>query len=395
MKATEELKLQLSPCTVPMDISDDDLFLPSDEEETVIKSSSSIINPVEEHLLEQMHDTTERIEKARCNVDRVKALTEKIIKKLNVRETCGECIDSDTDSELYQVTGEPVIKKKRSQEKEPSQILEIKDVWQRIINDKWIMGIGLKNTSSRTLKNLRAYIMMKDEAEIRGCSSFWEITDSMATRTEELASEEVDKTIATIVLDIPNFAEKNCFEAFGTILYSMGENNLQTPIPTFRLTADNVKDKTFAPKFSFGAENTVLALKSICVEREIIIPIDKEGIGARLDEFLDDNGFNSIGDEMPDVYVAKANDFYRHCIFEILAINGTDAPVRISARSPSQLEVIVRLLREKFSDVDIEDMEDRTMKAARALEHELELELVGDCSRALQMARFTTDLLIP
>lgn len=175
--------------------------------------------------------------------------------------------------------------------------------------------------------------MIKDEAEIRGCSSFWKINDLISTRTDEIAKGRGNKTTATVVVDLPDFSDKHCFVAFGTISYYRGEKYFQIPVsPAVRLTRHDVIDNKFAPKFSNGPEHTILALKSISVDREMIIPHDKEGIGARLASFLNDNAFKPIGDEFSDVYVAEGKEFLRRCIFEVLELKDTGAPVRISAR---------------------------------------------------------------
>lgn len=83
-----------------MDLFDQDLFSASEEDdrvEDVNTLSTGASNPVKEHLLRQLDDTTERVEKARGNVDRVRAVTEEIRKKLELRETRGVSSESDTE----------------------------------------------------------------------------------------------------------------------------------------------------------------------------------------------------------------------------------------------------------------------------------------------------------
>lgn len=49
--------------------------------------------------------------------------------------------------QLYEATGDPVIKKKKKTF-DKQQVLVVNNIWQRVIEDKWIIGIVIENTTS-------------------------------------------------------------------------------------------------------------------------------------------------------------------------------------------------------------------------------------------------------
>ena len=81
----------------PFAISDEDAFVMSDDDDLTTQVSCSR-NPVEEHLLKQLHDVQEIVEKSKINVEEARGLTKNILQKLQSRATYPESSESDDDT---------------------------------------------------------------------------------------------------------------------------------------------------------------------------------------------------------------------------------------------------------------------------------------------------------
>ncbi|KAH0533742.1 hypothetical protein KQX54_000237 [Cotesia glomerata] len=128
---------------------DEDIFEVSDDEPGGNKEISCSYNPIDDHLMKQLNDVKDCIANVTNETENVQSLGDKIVKKLYRK--CQYVIDSessDDDDELYDANNEPVIKRKKMTEdfQEP---LIVTDVWQRIIDDKWVIGVNLENNSKR------------------------------------------------------------------------------------------------------------------------------------------------------------------------------------------------------------------------------------------------------
>lgn len=49
---------------------------------------------------------------------------------------------------MYACTGEPIIRIKKNTFFKRRQLLEIVETWQRIIDDKWIIGVVMKSSTT-------------------------------------------------------------------------------------------------------------------------------------------------------------------------------------------------------------------------------------------------------
>ncbi|KAG7197565.1 hypothetical protein KM043_001321 [Ampulex compressa] len=122
------------------------MFALSDDETF---SSISKTNPIEEHLREQLSDVQNRIKRVDNNIEEIQGETQLILKALHSRVIHGRDTSSDSDSDLYTLDGCPLIKKKRHKANRHPQILVVRNKWQRIVCDKWVLGVTLQNTSNQ------------------------------------------------------------------------------------------------------------------------------------------------------------------------------------------------------------------------------------------------------
>lgn len=95
-----------------MDFSDDeDIFTLSSDLATNLASSSKVSltekdndsnsrNPVKEHLLKQLNEVCERVERKKREIEETKSLKEKIMRKFKSRHLFGESSSSDSESEV-------------------------------------------------------------------------------------------------------------------------------------------------------------------------------------------------------------------------------------------------------------------------------------------------------
>ncbi|XP_003703565.2 uncharacterized protein LOC100883510 [Megachile rotundata] len=369
-----------------MDSFEDDMFALSDEELPLPTSNN---NPIEEYLMKQLSNVQTRIEKANDDIKIVQDTTKHILKSLYYEAEYGESITSDSDSDLYTIDGEPVIKKKQKRE-EPDQVLVVQNDWKCVFCDKWIIGIVVRNTSIKTLNNVRFYTSVEKLEEIAGLSMIWYLMDgTFWCKTDTIQSHQ--QVVATVVLDLPNFRKDSFYEAYGTISYEIDEKRYQTPTPVIRLGIDDTLDNSCGLKFSSNLDRTILALKSASVERIVNVQIEgNPERGERLLGFLQAKSFKEIS---PDVYVAKATGSLMYCLIEILPIVEGEARLRIFSRSLRQMNILLRLLRDRFPDIIVQH-EDNSVYAAMVLLEELKLHLKDASSVERQMARIRTDLLI-
>ena len=370
-----------------MDSFDDDMFALSDEE---LPIPTSACNPIEEYLMKQLSSVQTRIEKTTSDIKEIQDTTKRILKSLYSEAQYGENVTSDSDSDLYTIDGTPVVKKKKHNDHKPERILVIKNKWKRILSDQWIIGIVLENSSNETLNNIQCYMTIDGVEEIGGLSMFWCLMDGpFWYRTNKIQSHK--EVVATIVFDLPKFDKDSFCDAYGTIAYEINEKQYQTPVPEIRLCVEETVDNSCGIKFSTDFNYSILALKSVSIER--IVGVKIEGNlerGERLLGFLEKNYFLEI---CADVYVANATGSLMHCLIEILPIVNGEARLKIFSRSAYQMNIILRLLRDQFPDISLPD-NDNSIYAAMVLVEELKLHLKDASIAERQMARIRTDLLI-
>ncbi|KAK0163169.1 hypothetical protein PV327_006877 [Microctonus hyperodae] len=370
---------------------DDDIFDISDDEMNMQISSSC--NPVDDYLIKQLHDVQDRIEQVNKETLNVQSTTKKILLKLY--EQCRYFDDndsSDSDDEWYDENGKPVAKRKKIQIiHEP--LLEVTNIWQRIIDDKWVIGVDLKNNSERIIQAPKFYVMIKNENELKGVISLWQMNNNLLWNRITNLSGECEKIAATAVLNLPNFQNTSSFTGFGTIIYQLDGKELQTPIGTFELNASQAADKLLMPRFAPDFDATILAIKAVSIEKIITISLEQEpNCGVKLLEFLERNDFIQV---MPDVHMSNNPEIFRHCIFEILSLTDKLIKLRISTRSMAQLNIILHMVGNEFPDTTETARVDKIIDGVIALENELKLKLECDEPTQLLNARIATDLLIP
>ncbi|XP_076625348.1 uncharacterized protein LOC143343886 isoform X1 [Colletes latitarsis] len=370
-----------------MDSFEDDMFALSDEE---LPISTAKCNPIEEQLLKQFFDVQNRIEKTTVDIKEIQNTTRHVLKSLQHQAQYAENVTSDSDSDLYNVDGQPVVKKKKHVHQEPNRILVVQSTWKYIICDKWIIGIVLQNASLETLCNLQVYVAVREVDEISGLSMCWSLVDSTFWyRTDTIKPHK--EAIATVTLNLPKFDKDSFCDAYGTISYQIDDKEYQTPVPTVRLCVGETIDTSCGVKFSVDVEHSILALKCTSIEKTVGVQIDMHpGRGERLLEFLEEKSFKEI---CADVYVVKSTGCLMFCLIEILPIIEGEVRLRIFSRSTNEMNIIIRLLQDQFSDLIVHD--DDHVYAALALIEELKLYLVDGSTPERQIARIKTDLLIP
>ncbi|XP_076231569.1 golgi SNAP receptor complex member Gos28 isoform X1 [Calliopsis andreniformis] len=370
-----------------MDSFDDDMFALSDEDLPIPVPKC---NPVEEHLIKQLSDVHTRIEKTTNDIKEIENTTERILKSLQHQAQYGENITSDSDSDLYSIDGQPLVKMKKQEVSKHNQILIVQTNWIRIISDKWVIGIVLQNTSNETLCNLQFYVALKDVDAITGISTFWSLMDDTFWHQIDTI-EPRGKAMATVVLDLPMFDKDSFCDAYGTVSYEVDEKQYQAPVSTIRLHVEETINNCCGLKFSNDVEQTILAIKSISIEKLVGIQIEgNPGRGERLLSFLKEKSFKEI---CSDVYSMKSTGCLMYCLVEILPIVEGAARLRIFARSCSEMNIVLRLLQDQFPDMIVQE-DDINITAAMALLEELKSYLEDSSDSEQQTARIKTDLLI-
>lgn len=385
-----------------MDMSgDEDMF--SDEETSTVQTASS--NPVEDYLLKELASIQNRIDVTTNEIAEVKTTTARILNALQWRALHGEDVNSDSDCDLYTAEGQPSFVKKKGQRNNREKIVEIVSQWQCVLQDKWIIGVELQNTSCCTLLNLRCYPYVRDKAEIYGESMFWK----RFFHWEKINSIHPGAVhvVATMVLDLPTFDRKSVSECWATISYEIDETQYQIPVPPVSLSIDEVIDSSCMKFLNKNERNAILALKSTSSTEKIVKvrflkdnqddqddSYDSCNPGKKqLFHFLTEKTFVKIYD---DVFLVKEHGSLMYCLVELEWLNNVDeVKVRIFARSINQLNIILHFLRAVFPNMTVLEEVDDCYEAAEALIRELEM--IRDKKSALQIqeAKVITDLLIP
>ncbi|KZC12644.1 hypothetical protein WN55_04110 [Dufourea novaeangliae] len=251
-------------------------------------------------------------------------------------------------------------------------------------------GRFIQRSYCAVLYDPQIYIDLKGYDEIAASSKFWSVVNGIVCyQTDVIQSRQ--EVVATIVLDLPKFEEDSFCDAYGMISYQVNEKQYQTPVPTIRLLAEETVDNNCGIKFSNNIEHSILALKSTSIEKTVGIQIEHHpGRGERLLGFLEEKSFEEI---CADVYVVKTTGTLVFCLIEILPIVEGEARLRIFSRSGSQMNIMLRLLRDQFPDMTVQD-NDNGVHAAISLLEELKLYLRNGSTSEQQMARIKTDLFV-
>ncbi|XP_033348162.1 uncharacterized protein LOC117232707 [Bombus vosnesenskii] len=379
---------------------DDDMFELSDEE---LPIPTPKCNPIEAHLMKTLSNVQTRIEKTTNDIKEVQDMTKRISESLYNQALYGKDISSDSDSDLYAINGQPVVKKKKCKVKKfHYEILVIKSSWKYIFNDKWVIGIELMNNSNKKIRNPQVYMSLAEDDDLCGMSMIWNLeNETFGYPINEIRPSS--KVVATVVLDLPKFDKKHFCEVYGTIAYEVEETEYQVPVPIIRLTIEDTIDDSYQVKFLTAGNHVspigtndivpmILALRSTSVEKNINAQI--KGVPERNKEFLKFLKEKSFQEIYTNTYIVQTTGCLMHCLIEILPNTKTQEKLRISARSSHQMNIILRLVKEYFPDIVIEE-DVNPIRAAMALMEELKLYLQDTSTATRQMARIKTDLLIP
>ncbi|OAD52928.1 Golgi SNAP receptor complex member 1 [Eufriesea mexicana] len=255
----------------------------------------------------------------------------------------------------------------------------------------------------RTLNKPQIYVSLNENYDLYGISMFWTLkNETFLYQIDEI--RPCSEVVATVVLDLPKFNTNSLCEVYGTILYEVEEEEYQIPIPVIHITIEDTIDSRYQVKF-LTEENQVLkrnrisntlhmmlALKSSSMEKTIDVQI--KGIPERETHFLTFLKEKSFQTIYKDIYIVQTIGTLMHCLIEILPITEGKEKIRISSRSNQQMNLILRLLRQHFPYMIIEE-DVNPIRAAMALIEELKLYLENTSTAERQMARIRTDLLIP
>ncbi|XP_078040194.1 SET domain containing 8 isoform X4 [Augochlora pura] len=370
-----------------MDTFEADMFDLSDQDLPV---ETSKYNPIEEHLMKQYSDVQARIEKTINDIKDVHDTTRRVQKRLQDQAQYGGDITSDSDSDMYTINGQPVVAKKQQGTKKRDQILIVQSSWKRILWDKWIIGVVLRNASTQILYDPQFYIDIKGSSEVSGSSSFWSFVDSSFwCRTDTIQSRK--KVVATVVLDLPKFDENRVYDVYGTVLYEVDEKQYQTSVPCVRFSIEEMIENSCGIKFTNNAEQYILTVKSMSIEKVVDIEIEQR-LGHE-EQLLTCLAYLSFKEICSRVYSVETSGCLMFCLIEILSLNEGRARLRIFSKSSCQMNIILRVLRDQFPHMTVQD-NDNCVHAAMALLEELKLYVRNGSTLEQQMARVKTDLLI-
>ncbi|XP_012543711.1 uncharacterized protein LOC105841128 [Monomorium pharaonis] len=402
-----------------MESGDEDIFAISDEE-MLSPARVAPVNPVEEHLQKELADVESRIDLATREIAETRETTARVLNALEWRALYGEDASSDSDSELYTVEGAPVVKKPKNHRTSIKQNLEIISQWQCVLSDKWIIGIKLNNISYCTLLNPRyyPYVLSTRDEQISGVSTFWK--EKHDFYSEKIDSIQPGIVVATMVLDLgcyPMFDKEPVVECWGIISYEIDETQFQIPVPPIQLSITETINSSCIKFLDKNKYDAILAVKSTsAIERVINIKFvdgrfdqdtqdDQSDTVAKFFSFLTAKTFTKICDH---IFLMKEHGFLMYCLLEVQSINYEKANIRIFARSVNQLNIILRLLRDEFPKVCVENKTDDSLEdeidvetdidcveAAMALIRELELIRDKKSIHEIQEAKVITDLFIP
>ncbi|KAK9299499.1 hypothetical protein QLX08_007515 [Tetragonisca angustula] len=386
-----------------MDSMDDDMFVLSDEE---LPISTPKCNPIEEHLTRASSDVRTRIERATNDIKEVQDMTRRILESLYKQARYGEDVTSDSDSDLYTINGQLVVKKKKYEvSKLPHEFLVINSNWKYVFTDKWVIGVELTNSSNKKINNPQVYVSLKeDDDNLRGMSTFWKLENEIFSyQTNEICPS--GQVVATVVLDLPKFDKRPFYDIYGTIVYEVEEREYQIPVPVIRLKIDDTIDNGYQVKFLNHVDPTrmkdvhvispmILALRSTSIEKNVDIQMKEDPERKKqLVKFLKKYPFQEIH---TNVHFVQTTGCLMHCLIEILPVSPVEKgeKLRISSRSSHQMNIIIGLLREYFPDMLTEENVS-PMNAAMVLMEELKLYLEDTSTANRQLARIATDLVIP
>lgn len=367
-----------------MDYFEDDIFQFSDKDEDN-PASTSECNPIEEHLVKQLHGIQNRIDKTKNEIEEIEQTVKDVSNALLLKAVIGPNANLDSNSELYTIEGEPVLKRKCVDNKR-SDFLLLKDQWQYVLTDKWVIGVVLQNASLQPLHELSFYAFTNGANEIHGISTFWEQIDGFWKRINAIRPKR-DNIMATLVIDPLHFDGISTIEIFGTIGYENLDMELQVVIPVVSFTPGDILRRTYELNYSGDTRSLAfLALRSTFVETVVDIPtkFESKKVGYLLQEL-------NAQKIMENVYGIENNDSFVYVMIEILSVT----KIRISAKTTSHLKLILRILQDEASIPITRNEDENSVEAAKALIEELETYLSHSDVARIHRARIKTDLLIP
>ncbi|KAF7993154.1 hypothetical protein HCN44_005935 [Aphidius gifuensis] len=237
------------------------------------------------------------------------------------------------------------------------------------------------------------YISLKDEDELTGITSFWEMDmdSSSTTKTNEIGQTRDCQTIGIVILDIPCFKNSSCAIGFGTITFSLEGKNLQSPIPMFKLDASQAIVKILTPRYADNIDYSILAIKSSSIEKIFKLPM-KNGVGDKLLTYLADKDFV---ESRPDVYASKNPESFRYCLVEFIMQEFVDGiNIKIYTRTTSQQNAMMHMFQTEFPEIIEIDKDEKIKEAAMILEREIDLRINSNNNCKILAAKITTDLFI-
>ncbi|XP_067209711.1 uncharacterized protein [Linepithema humile] len=261
---------------------------------------------------------------------------------------------------------------------------------------------GPVSRGASTLLNPRYYPYIRDEMEICGESMFWKLKAESYFHWEKinLIYPGSVHVVATMVLDLPTFDRESVVEYWSTISYEIDEIQYQIPVPPIQLTIAETIDSSCIKFLEENEHSAVLALKSTCNAESIVRLLknnqdEYESWKKQFFHFLGTKAFERV---CSDIFLVKEHLSLMYCLIEIQSITVNEMSVKIFARSVSQLNVILHLLRDEFSKdghnvIVVEEIDDY-VDAATALIRELELIRDKKSTLEIQEAKAITDLLI-
>ncbi|XP_066587277.1 uncharacterized protein [Prorops nasuta] len=372
-----------------MDSFEDDLFAFSDEDQLEPPKS----NPIAENLMKKLFEIQTFVEGTRKDIENVQNATKEALDNLLFQAKYAKKFHYNSDSEFNNAKFKKTLKMRKILSNYNTLI--VKQIWQRVFDMKWVIGVLVQNLSKRTLRNLRLYCMVKEQVESYGASSFWCIEENGFWTAIDAIQGNADDIVATFILDLPKFNETSFVELCSTISYEVGERELQVGVMPVKLTAeDTINGGDCALNFT-NEEGTysILAIKSAAVQAIIGIDIKaKRNTGPRVLALLADIAFKEVH---PDVFLNNEPGSLLYCLIEILPIIDGIAKLNISARSKIQLNIILCIIRDKFAGSTVECKDESCVKAANSIVEELELYLNLRNQSCIQLAQIRTDLLIP
>ncbi|XP_011500668.1 PREDICTED: uncharacterized protein LOC105364447 [Ceratosolen solmsi marchali] len=242
------------------------------------------------------------------------------------------------------------------------------------------------------LKDPTIYCSSVDNDDCHGVSIFWSLVDgTFWYPTEEIDSKE--KVVGTVAFDLPSFDNKSELKMHGVVTCEFDDKTFQSKIFSIALSTEDMIDGSWHLNFCpASAESSILALKTISVDRLVILPVQPDSnTGKRLMRFLDKYEFKEVG----KVCLVKKAGALQYCLLEVLPADDSDVRVLLSARSETQLSLLMTLMHKEFPEMlDIEKQE-LLEEAAEALREELQLYLTCNDPYQIKQARIKSDLLIP